>query len=78
VNPWHVWWLLFTLTGLSVETVALLRTQTGDTASEWVWAYLKVTPGKTTVSAALARFATYPVLAAGVWLTVHFAFGLFA
>jgi hypothetical protein len=78
VNPWHVWWLCFSLLGLSVEAVALLRTQSGDTASEWVWSYLKVTPGKTTVSSAAARWGTYVVLAVGVWLTAHFAFGWFA
>ena len=75
---WHWAWAIFALVGVSMETVALVRTQRGDTASEWVWAWLKVTPGHTPLSAALVRFPTYVVGALLVWLLFHFTLGWWA
>jgi hypothetical protein len=78
VSGWTVTWLAWIAFGVVAELVALVRTQRGDTLSEQVWAYLKVTPGRTPLSAALVRFPTYVLAVFLLWLVPHFTLGWWA
>lgn len=74
INPWHFYWLLWGLIGFLVpETIALVRSRRGDTLSEAVWFWCKVTPGNTVFHwSALHVFAALFML----WLFVHLMFGI--
>lgn len=69
-SDWKVWvfigsTLLFALTFVPAEFIALFNRKSGDTASERVWALPRP-----------ARYAIGGVsLVLGVWLGGHFAFG---
>jgi hypothetical protein len=75
VSGWLVFWLAWGAVFAIGEGVALARTAPGDTLSEQVWRWLRVTPGRTPTSSALARFPAYVVGALLVWLFGHFEFG---
>jgi hypothetical protein len=72
---WLIFWVAWAAVFIVGEGIALARTAKGDTASEQIWAWLKVTPGKTPASAALYRWPSYLVGALLVWLAGHFLFG---
>ena len=62
-----VGWIALVIAGLALETVALVRKQRGDTASEHIWWLLRRSP--VIWFLALGLFA---------WMIVHFfLFGLF-
>lgn len=70
---WRLYWLGFLLIGFLVpEVIALVRKQRGDTLSEAVWYWCKVTPGNTiTTWTALHVFVALFML----WLFVHLMLG---
>jgi len=78
MSGWLIYWLLWGLMFAVGEGIALKRTEKGDTLSEQIWAWLKVTPGKTPASSALFRFPSAVVGATLIWLFFHFLFGWFA
>jgi hypothetical protein len=75
VSAWTWFWLAWGGVFLVGEGVALARNAAGDTLSEQVWRWLRVTPGKVKVSSALVRFPSYIVGAVLVWLFGHFLWG---
>lgn len=74
INPWHVYWLCWGFIGFLVpETIALVRARRGDTLSEAVWFWCKVTPGDSVTHwNALHVFMALFM----IWLFVHFCFGV--
>lgn len=75
MSGWHVFWLVWGGIFVVGEGIALYRTQPGDTLSEMVWSWLRVTPGRTPLSSPLARWPSYVVGALLVWLLGHFLLG---
>ncbi len=75
MNGWLIFWLAWGAVFVVGESIALARTASGDTLSEQVWRWLKVTPGKTPASSALLRWPTYAVAGLLVWLTLHLTLG---
>jgi len=75
VNGWAWFWIAFTAVGIGAELIALLRHPRGDTASEQVWGWLHVTPGKTTIRTAIMSWRTFAVAAVLLWLLFHFTLG---
>ncbi len=73
MNWWRLYWLGFLLVGFLVpEVVALVRSKPGDTLSEAVWYWCRVTPGNTfTTWTALHVFVALFML----WLFVHLMLG---
>lgn len=73
---WLIYWGLWGFAFVIGEGIALVRDSKGDTLSEQVWRWLKVTPGKRVTSAALYRFPVWFVGVLLIWLFFHFEFGL--
>jgi hypothetical protein len=75
VNGWAWFWLSWLGVAAVVEAVALIRKAPADTASEAVWRWLKVTPGKTPARAAVWSWRSFALGAFLLWLTLHFLLG---
>jgi hypothetical protein len=73
VNLWR-WYWAFVIVGLIgvPEVIALIRSRRGDTLSEAIWYWCKVTPGRT-----VWTWNAVHILAAAflVWLVVHLMTG---
>jgi hypothetical protein len=67
-----VFWTAFVVLGLSVELVALVSPERGDTASEHVWKWLRVRDARPTAPFIVLRVLT---AIACVWLAPHFSMG---
>ncbi|GAB2829255.1 hypothetical protein GCM10022221_29680 [Actinocorallia aurea] len=65
---WVIWILAFVL----LEGAALARPEPGDTFSEHVWRWFRVKDPRPT---ALTWILRALLVAGGVWLTTHLAFG---
>jgi hypothetical protein len=59
-RDYHKWWLSIIALAVVLEAIAIRRTGTGDTMSEWVWSKISQWPLRTAVGALL------------VWLLYHF------
>ena len=76
MTGWSYYWLLWVFGGFLIpEIIALIRKQTGDTLSEQIWAWLRVTPGKTPMKTALSSWRSFVMACGLVWLAGHFLFG---
>jgi hypothetical protein len=68
-------WLAWIVGFAVLEGAALRRRRTGDTLSEHVWRWFAVLGPRSSVRTWAGRLA---LLAGGVWLTGHLAFGIWS
>lgn len=74
MNTWRWIWLAWIVFGAVFEVIALVRSKRGDTLSEAIWYWCRVTPGNTfTTWTALHLLAAFFLL----WLFVHLMTGYF-
>lgn len=70
---WTVLWIVWLLTFLVIEGVALSRKEKNDTLSEHVWRWFSTAKGqKPTRTTQVRRFL---LLAFVIWLALHFMTG---
>jgi len=74
VTIWTWFWVAWLAVFAILETVTIIRRDTGDTLSEhvWSWFHLVGSKSKLTKWQALTRFG---FLAFWAWLTIHFLTG---
>lgn len=72
-NQWFtIFWISWAFAALTVEIYALARKDRGDTLSEHVWKWFKVSDSRPTVWTWAWRAPLFVFL---VWLTGHLVFG---
>jgi hypothetical protein len=69
---WTLTWILWIAAFVALEAVALLDKRRQDTFSEFMWRLFRVRDRRPTALTWVARAA---LVAFGVWLTGHLAFG---
>lgn len=75
MSNWTIFWLTLGVIAGTGEGIALYRTAPGDTLSEQIWHWLKVTPGKTPLPGVLISWRSFALGGFLVWLIGHFLFG---